>query len=132
MVSNGEHKEENNNYGRCAFLEHVDEVKRTAEFVTKIHDDIKTLNKHAEHLKSLQEISLTLRVLNQSLVGPATGRRQVPLATHLFTVAILGLALMMTVAFALQVDFDITRDNFTFQRKHKAQQNGVEQKPYQP
>lgn len=60
------------------------------EQIGEIHNTIAEIAEHSMHLQSLDNIASTLSRLEDTLVGPATGRRQIPLVSHLITILILG------------------------------------------
>ncbi len=54
-------------------------------------------SKNLEHLPKLNDIAETLAEIKDNLIEPATGRKQIPLASHLLTIAILGAIILLVV-----------------------------------
>lgn len=69
---------------------HHQEARRMATRVNEMHGMVKVIADSAESLSNLGLIASGIRDLNMNLIGPATGKKQVSLISHLFIVAVLG------------------------------------------
>lgn len=89
---------------RQNFYTHQLEAKQTMQRITAMHDSLTSLTRHAAHLQKLEDMSDALvqmkegsERIEKGLMGPATGKGQIPLWSHLITVAILGAILILVM-----------------------------------
>lgn len=61
------------------------------EVLAMMHQQAKNL----EHLPKLNDIATTLHDIKEQLIEPATGRKQIPMLSHLITVAVLGAIILV-------------------------------------
>lgn len=94
---------------------HREEAKSAMLKVHSMHGMLGGMAAHTPHLAALPEMAGTLasidarlESMNESLVGPATGKKQVPVSVVLLLMLVLGA--FMIVAFirdsGMEVDFD--------------------------
>ena len=73
------------------------DVLKAISQVDEIHTEVKRMSTHSEHLSKLDVIADSLKSMEKNLVGPATGRKQIPLGSHLLIVLILGAMLLVVL-----------------------------------
>lgn len=81
-------------------------VTQTDRKIDAMIGSIREVSANTAHLSKLDAIASGIEMLNQNLVGPATGRRQIPLVSHLLTIAILGA--IMIALLVKNTDKDVT------------------------
>lgn len=75
--------------------QHRKEALVSMQRISEMYNVVDDIQKNTEHLRQLEPIAKELKNLNDNLVGPATGRKQVSLTAHIVTIAILGSALLV-------------------------------------
>lgn len=83
------------------------EAKGTILKIEEMHQDIRELVGHAKHLEKLDDISKTLVSMNKNLIGPATGRKQVPISVFILVMFIMGAVFILDKAFTTQQEVSI-------------------------
>lgn len=84
--------------------------------VNTMHDRLGEIHTHTQNLDCLPELVKEVRATRESLIGPATGKRRVDIATHLITVGVLAIALIILVADRFNTSVKITEKGFTIER----------------
>ena len=79
------------------WAEHREDSIDAMRKVTEMHGTITVMAGHTSHLSKLDSIANTLERLEDSLVGPATGKKQVSLVSHLITIFMLGAVILVVL-----------------------------------
>lgn len=79
------------------WFKHRAQADRAMKRIGVMHRRMRSIDRNSEYLKSLPEAVTELRDLKENLVGPATGRRQVPLSAHIMMMVFFGIALLVVL-----------------------------------
>lgn len=76
---------------------HRKEATRAMKQIDDLTNTVGSIGRDTGHLSKLDEIVTALKQLSDHLVGPATGRKQVPISVCLLVCAVLGVSLMLVI-----------------------------------
>jgi len=76
---------------------HKDMCANAINKLDSVENKMVDIAKSMQHLSKLDSIVEVLNRLNNSLVGPATGRKQVSLLAHMMMMLVLGAALLTVI-----------------------------------
>lgn len=76
---------------------HCAEAKTAMNRIALMNSEIQHISSSVEYLEKLGPINETLERLEKTLVDAATGRKQIPLFSHLIMIVFLGTALLIVI-----------------------------------
>lgn len=74
------------------------DLRKGLHVIENVHDNIERLDSHLSHLRKLDEISVRLRSINDSLLGSATSLDRVPARALWMQFALFSLTMILSAA----------------------------------
>lgn len=84
--------------------------------IDEIHGYIQNMSHYTHHLSSLSAIAATIDKIEQNLVGPATGRKQVPTIVFFLTVTVLTAIVLGLIAGAYDQKISMSPGNIAIEK----------------
>lgn len=103
------------------FEDWKDEARLALGKIEIMQDRLGNIHDDTQHLRCLPEMAAQLKAMNENLVAPATGHKRVDLTTHLISVGVLALVVVLLLAERFGASIKITEKGFAIERNHDGQ-----------
>lgn len=97
--------------------DHQHQLKETVDKVDTMHNAIADIHKDTKHLSVLPTIADEIKQLRTQAFEVATGKRHVPLATHLLTIGVFAVILLLVIAERFSTSMEFTEKGFRIKRE---------------